>query len=408
MSDARVRRPFEVVSRKCRVRRTGLASAWIAVAWLNASSACQFDHDTVGAGYYGVLGGTGAAGSTTSVGAGGVQGTGGVVAKPPATPTAGSSAAGSVAQTSTAGSAALSGAGSAALSSGGGSAATGSAGSGTAGASETPQAGASGAPRAPEQGGTGGSPTLPAGPCDMSGRWLGTLHYVTDALGNLQYTHTYLYYEIQQQGDALMITKGLHCGDDAIGGGLLSATIDFKKSWAGCASHVNYVGRTGTSVEAASGCQIDLAKWYVVRGASVPYYLDPATTLPSADQQAMGMTPGWEDWDGDGNPGVTGMISGAVTGKIFVAPRTWNQLTGSVANLDSVIKLTMIWDQDQNVMAYDGSPLLATGAVRAADATLHFAQFIRLTPDQAAGDDAAICQSITRLAPMLTPEAAGM
>jgi hypothetical protein len=57
-------------------------------------------------------------------------------------------------------------------------------------------------------------------------------------------------------------------------------------------------------------------------------------------------------------------------------------------------------------MAYDGSPLLATPASRAADAKLHFAQFARLTAAQASGDDAAICTSIVELAATLTPQAA--
>ena len=61
-----------------------------------------------------------------------------------------------------------------------------------------------------------------------------------------------------------------------------------------------------------------------------------------------------------------------------------------------------------NVMAFDGSPFLGSSAVRAADASLHFAQLARLQDDQATGDDAAICKSLRTLAPMLTPEAAGL
>jgi hypothetical protein len=60
-------------------------------------------------------------------------------------------------------------------------------------------------------------------------------------------------------------------------------------------------------------------------------------------------------------------------------------------------------------MSYDGTPPLASEAVRAADGKLHFAQFARLTPDQVPGsDDAQICKRIVELAPTLTPETAAM
>jgi hypothetical protein len=83
-------------------------------------------------------------------------------------------------------------------------------------------------------------------------------------------------------------------------------------------------------------------------------------------------------------------------------------MSGTVPNVASVFKLPLNWDQEPNVMAYDGSPFLSSTAVRAADASLHFVQFARLQPSQAMGDDAALCKGLVALAPMLTPEAAGM
>lgn len=252
-----------------------------------------------------------------------------------------------------------------------------------------------------------GVPPASAGPCDMSGRWLGTVHYVTDALGQLQYSHTYLYYEIQQTGSAFTVSKGLHCGDDALGGGDFAATVDLRGSWPGSMARVQHMGRTGASEEVSGGCLVSLAKWYTVRGATLPYYLDPSTTLPTAEEPATDSTPGWEDWDMDGNPGITGMISGVVTGKIFTAPRQWTQISGTVADVTSLIRLPLMWDQEQNVMSVDGSPLLTSSAVRAADPALHFTQFARLQDGEAVGDDTAICAAIVQLAPTLTPEASG-
>lgn len=110
----------------------------------------------------------------------------------------------------------------------------------------------------------------------------------------------------------------------------------------------------------------------------------------------------------DGNPGLTGVISGVVTGKIFVAPRQWTSMHGTAPDVSSAFRLPLLWDQEPNVMSYDGSPLLASSAARAAEATLHFVQLARLTEEQAAGDDHAICTRVVELAKTLTPEAAGL
>ena len=120
------------------------------------------------------------------------------------------------------------------------------------------------------------------------------------------------------------------------------------------------------------------------------------------------MSPGWEDWDGDGQPGITGFISGTVTGKIFVAPRLWTELSGSVAETGERFELSLAWDQEYNMLSYDGSPLLASEAVRAADPKLHFAELARLSPTQATGDDLSICRAIVELAPTLTPRASAI
>ncbi|MET0386390.1 MAG: hypothetical protein ABW321_10550 [Polyangiales bacterium] len=231
---------------------------------------------------------------------------------------------------------------------------------------------------------------------------------MTDALGQLQYSHSYLYYEISQQGDTITVNKGLQCGDDAIGVGDFAVTADFKASWPSVVSRSSFQGRAGRSAAVSGGCQVELEKWYTVRGATIPHYQDPAVPMPSAEEMASGSTPGWEDWDEDGNPGITGMVSGVVTGKIFVAPRQWTALAGLVPDVSTLFKLPLDWNQEANVMAYDGTPLLGSEAARAADKTLHFAEFARLAEDQATGDDQAICSALVALAPMLTPAAAGL
>jgi len=126
--------------------------------------------------------------------------------------------------------------------------------------------------------------------------------------------------------------------------------------------------------------------------------------MPTLEQQATDSVPGWEDWDGDGNPGITGYITGVVTGEIYTSPRRWDELEGIAPDVSSTIRMVMQWDQEPNLISYFGTPLLTSQAVRHADPNLHFAQITRLASDQAVGDDLAICAAVVELAPLLTPE----
>lgn len=253
------------------------------------------------------------------------------------------------------------------------------------------------------------TPPAGGGQCDMTGRWLLTTHAVTDALGQQQIAHRWMYYEIEQQGDSFKITRGLHCGDDGVGLGLFAVTADPSGSWDGVTARMRHDGRTGSSVLTNDGgCRVRLDRVYTVRGATVPYYLDPSVPLPTLEQQSTGNAPGWEDWDGDGNPGISVSISGVVVGEIYVSPRDWNELEGTAPDVSSTIGLAMQWDQETGLISYNGPALLTSQAVRAADPNLHYAQMARLAADQATGDDATICAAVRELAPSLTPQASGL
>jgi hypothetical protein len=253
-----------------------------------------------------------------------------------------------------------------------------------------------------------GTAPEPTSACDLSGRWLATMHYVTDAIGQLQTVHTYLYYEIAAQDGGYVITKGLHCGDDLIAEGIFPVQGDFSLSNAATISRVSYAGRPVTSTPSASGCDVSFAKYYAVFGATYPHYTDPSITLPTIDQPASGTTPGWEDWDEDSKPGITIRLSGIIAGKVFVASRFWSSAGGSVAAVGDGFRLPLEWSQEKNVIGFEGSELLASDAVRAADPSLHFVELARLDPAQATGDDLTICSAAVELAPTLTPTAAGL
>jgi hypothetical protein len=255
----------------------------------------------------------------------------------------------------------------------------------------------------------GPAPSEPTGgACDLSGRWLATLHYVTDAIGQLQTVHTYVYYEIAATDGGFAITKGLHCGDDVIAEGLFAVEGDFSSSAAASTQRLSYVGRPVSSTASGGGCDVHFGKWYIVVGASYPHYTDPTLTLPTIDQPASGTTPGWEDWDQDGNPGVSIRLTGIIAGKVFVASRSWSEAQGSVSQLGDRFQIPLQWNQEKNVIGYEGSELLASDAVRAADPSLHFVELARLAPEQATGDDLAICRAVVELAPRLTPTASAL
>jgi hypothetical protein len=177
--------------------RSGLLTTALVVG----SSGCQFDHDTVDAGYYGQAGQT--ALSSMMPAATSAQGSQGTAASP-SNGSGGSASASKTSSVST-----NSGAGGDAHYVGmtpvdtgaGGMTASNSAGgsSAVAGMSAAMQPSAAGTGGTATSSMSGGEPATPSGPCDMSGRWLSTVHYVTDALGQLQYAHAYIYYELAQQ-----------------------------------------------------------------------------------------------------------------------------------------------------------------------------------------------------------------
>jgi hypothetical protein len=250
-----------------------------------------------------------------------------------------------------------------------------------------------------------GVPTSPS--CDMNGRWLVAQRVLADAIGQKQASHNWFYYEIHQSADQVTVTKGLHCGYEVVPITALGATVDSHLAWPAILAHDSDTGRRGTMEVAASGCQLGIEKRYTVRGATVSFYSDPAQTMPTASQKAAGSSPGWEDWDLDGNPGITLVVSegGSNLGSLYCAQRDWNQFTGAVATSSTVFSVPVTWGSEQDALGYAGSQLVTESADPDSDPAQNFAWFARLGPTQATGDDTAICAAVRSLIPTLTPGA---
>jgi hypothetical protein len=275
--------------------------------------------------------------------------------------------------------------------------------------SPSPEAASPDAPQAaPASEGEGDASTPGSpGPCDLSGRWLVTDREVATGLGSQEATHTFFYMEIGQSGSSVTVTKGLDCGGNIRNISAVGADVDYPKVWPAVLTHDTQTGRTATSVATSTGCNVSFEKRYLVMGATVPYYDDPGEALPTTSEQAAGSSPGWEDWDQDGNPGFTLNVTGLAVGQLYMATRTWNAWSGAIAAHASTFKLADQWNTEQSLLGYQGSSLLtaATSGSPDNDASLHFVQFARLAASQATGDDAAVCSSVRSLAGTVTPDA---
>jgi hypothetical protein len=253
----------------------------------------------------------------------------------------------------------------------------------------------------------GFAPGKPRGPCDLTGRWLVTLRTVTDALGTSQAAHEWYFFELAQSGAQLTVAKGLVCGKNVRALSAASGNADFPKAWPAMMTKMSYAGHKGTSAPSSGGCSVAFDTSYEVIGATESYYENPSETLPTVSQQASGSSPGWEDWDGDGQPGYTMSITGLASGQIYMVDRTTYTLSGTVPASGGTFDLAVDWKSDQDVLGVNGPPILSmtTSAVKDSNPAQHFATFARLTDGQATGTDAAVCSAIRSLAPMLAPKA---
>lgn len=242
----------------------------------------------------------------------------------------------------------------------------------------------------------------PAGPCDLSGRWIMTERTMTTALLAKQLNRAWFYLELTQNGDQVSVARSVACGDTTEGLYPIEVVNDDSKAWPAYDLRDQYKGRKGKSTKSANGCEVSFEKRAFVRGASVPAYLDLSIPLPTLPEKATDDEPGWEDWDNDGQPGVTMKVSGTISGALYTATRTWTEYKGVVAANARSFRLPLSWAQERVNYGYT-SEQLATPADRDPDAAQHLAEYARLADDQATGNETAICKAIRQLAPTLTP-----
>lgn len=240
--------------------------------------------------------------------------------------------------------------------------------------------------------------------CDLTGTWLVTEKSVLNAMGAKQEVTLWRLLELAQDGDEVMVEKSLLCGDTVQGLAPVIITMDSSKTWDALRQNVSMDGRRGTSRADGDGCSVSFERIVEVRGATTLAYRNLDVPLPAPGEPARGSEPGWEDWDGDGNPGLSVRISGTLSGTLYMASRTWHEWSGRVDPRAGTFKLPMIWQQERSPLGYAGSPLLTLeGGAPDPNPALHFAQFAYVSADVLGDSDEARCARVRDLAPTLTP-----
>jgi hypothetical protein len=240
--------------------------------------------------------------------------------------------------------------------------------------------------------------------CDLNGRWLVSQRYVAEAVSEKQGSHSWFYLEVRHEGPSITVLKGLHCGYNVTPITALGGKVDCAAAWPSFLAKNSSAGRRGTFVKKGTVCHFKLDTEYTPRGVTLPYYLDPAKPLPMASQRAEGGTPGWEDWDGDGNPGVTLNVSGLATGKIYSAQRERTAYEGDVPFAAARFKVPISVGFENVVLGRMGPVLLESPSSVSADPSVHYAWLARLADDQARGTDAETCLAVRALKGQLVPE----
>jgi hypothetical protein len=267
---------------------------------------------------------------------------------------------------------------------------------------------------------------LPAGPvaaggaasagCDLEGRWLVVQRDGINVPSPRvdQAIQSWLYYEVEQDGSALSVTKGLDCGYRVMPlppppAPTLAATGDASAAWPGILANDTHTGRTGSYVAEGSGCRLHLDDEFSIRGATAAYFEDPSRPLPApGSPPASAGMPGWEDWDADGKPGITVKLDSVlVRGEVHVVSRERSVFDGPTPAASDLFEVAVRWTLEQSTLATTppNDAFLATGGIASAAPAAHYAYFLALDAGQGTGSDAEICDEMRALANSLPAEA---
>lgn len=249
-------------------------------------------------------------------------------------------------------------------------------------------------------GGTDGTQTVG---CDMTGTWIAEQRTLSQAIGVTAVGYSTYYFEIEDSGDEITVTRGWDCNFNVRGlvvvdvdrpGKIALSSLNRQDGTIDALSNppVVVAPRTGVfrPVPGNDGeCEFSMERWWWVRGmetSKLPDREDWSTT-DIADIEASDPAPskddmtGQRDIDNDGQPGVRLEVSKPLTGTRdsnlrdwaewgpFNVPRDSNQFEGVAA-----------FNNQENILQASNSLLLLNGVPLPDGHTVRFVRIDEKAP----------------------------
>jgi hypothetical protein len=166
--------------------------------------------------------------------------------------------------------------------------------------------------------------------CDLNGVWIGRQNTESLALFDTkQYANNWYYLELRQEGEQVVVTKHFDCGIEVHGTVLVRLQPATTRA---LMMHNSQLGRRGTFAKQSDGtCAFEMERFWSVRGVSedtyapVPRSADTAIPDLQPKLPSKSMVATTEDWDDDGKPGVTWVVTGIVNGERYSSQRDWTR-----------------------------------------------------------------------------------
>jgi hypothetical protein len=221
--------------------------------------------------------------------------------------------------------------------------------------------------------------------CDMSGQWIAELRTESLALGLTATSFNTYYYEIEDTGDEITVTRGWDCsfvvrGVTSVDTGRTArealAQLNRQDGTIDAISEppVTVAPRTGIfrpSDDNPDTCEFSMERWWSSRGGAVSL-LPPReeyNDLDISDMEARNPAPtaenpeGQRDIDNDGDPGVKLEVTKPLVGTRDSYLRDWNQL-GPFEVERGATDFTGVADfnNQENIFQASNSLLLLNGA----------------------------------------------
>lgn len=228
--------------------------------------------------------------------------------------------------------------------------------------------------------------------CDMSGKWFAQLYTISEALGTLKAeSHNWFYYELDDQGDNVVIERSLDCGFVVCGA---ATQIQLTpEQTAGLGLHNRQDGILKTKADDMSQpvnadmqveprkivykkkpdgtCEFSMERWWSVRSAPAEYLppRDKYATMSVGNMQSSKPLPtknnlpqveigGDWDVDGDGAIGINLRLDKPVPGWRDAIQRDWNEVpTTHIADGMRDFTVPALFDNEETVYAVSNALL---------------------------------------------------